>query len=341
MLLGSGSRRLAHVGSADRELDYYRSLSRYFDVWLFEYDAPAEGWPSGNIHSLKRRFRNAWLQSTLGALARGGAPRPSVIRTKQFWGSWSGILLKVATRRPLVIRMGYHWSHNVMVERDIRHPFLQVLLRRFERLLVRQADALIFGSQTIADAFADIRRPGLVVPNGINPNTFFPGHDAHSYDAIYVGRLIPVKGFDRLVQAVPASLRLCVIGTGPLSALLVGRTNTDWIDQVPNNALGSHFRSARCFISLSRTEGSPKALFEALCCGCYPILSDIPPHRAIVEEVGYGTLVPDDVSPADIMAAVAGADVPPAKRDVFREAYRMDRLVDIEAAFLARVGADV
>jgi glycosyltransferase involved in cell wall biosynthesis len=338
MLLGSGSRRLAQVGSDSRELDYYRYFSRAFDVWIFEYDVPADTWLKDGVGSLPRRFRQKYLQSTLGVLfIAGRAPAPAIIRTKQFWGAWTGVLLKLVTGRPLVIRMGYHWSHNVIVERHIKSDVGHRLMRGFERALARRADALIFGSSHIARAFDDLPQPSIVVPNGINHERFIPGHAPYEFDLIFVGRLIPVKGFDRLMRLVPASLRLCVIGRGPGAHLLASRPRTRWIEHVPNDQLAPHLRSARCFISLSRTEGSPKALLEGIFCGCYPILSDIAAHRELVHELGYGTLLQEDATGEQIALAAVESKTPIDALYIFRERYRMDRLVEVEAAFLKQV----
>lgn len=338
MLLGSGSRRLARAGSDSRELDYYKCLSQTFEVWIFEYDEPTESWERSGIASLPRRFHSRLLQSILGALMLPErSPRPALIRTKQFWGAWTGVLFKFTRRAPLVIRMGYHWSQNVIVERHIQSRALRWLLRRFERFLVERADGVIFGSPHIAEAFKALR-PSIVVPNGVNHERFFPRPSECEFDLIYVGRLIPIKGVDRLARLVPPALRLCVIGEGPDADALFGRRErTRWIAHVSNDQLPTYLQAARCFLSLSRAEGSPKALLEAVFCGCFPILSEIPAHRAIVDDLGYGALVGPDATPEQITKLVAEAAVVPEKLELFRKRFRMDRLAEIEAVFLTKV----
>jgi glycosyltransferase involved in cell wall biosynthesis len=43
-------------------------------------------------------------------------------------------------------------------------------------------------------------------------------------------------------------------------------------------------KKASLFISLSKFEGSPNAVMEAMACGCPLVLSDIPGHREILND---------------------------------------------------------
>ncbi|HUF24420.1 MAG TPA: glycosyltransferase family 4 protein, partial [Vicinamibacterales bacterium] len=313
MLLGSGSRRLTAVGSGDRELAYYRLLARDFDVCFFEYDALEPAWAAAGFVSAPVAGGGKLAQSTLGAArAARRIPRPSIIRTKQFHGAWAGAILKQRTGAPLVIRMGYHWAHNMLLERRVTNPIARRAVFGFERALLRAADGVIYGSAQLAAAFADLRVPSAVVPNGVDQDTFSPGSGPRAFDAIYVGRLLPIKGFDRLMERLPRGVKTMVIGAGPLQDAVAARPDVAWHARVPNGELPAYLRDARCFVSLSRTEGSPKALFEGVFCGCYPVLSDIGPHRALVEELGYGTLLGDAAGEADLRRAFDGASVPRA-----------------------------
>lgn len=342
MLFGSGGSNLCRVGSGHRELEYYRRIAQHYEVLIFEYDAPESQWLSAGLRSVPQRFRARLLHSTIGAwLAGRESPHPAIIRTKQFWGAWAGILLSRASGRPLIIRMGYHWSYNFILERRIRNRALAGLIRGFERWLLRFADGIVFGSERLAQAFPKKKVPWIVAPNGIDPRLFFPAMEPAQFDLIYVGRLLPIKGFDRLVPLLPRDRRIRIIGAGPLEHLLADRPDIQRIERVDNEQLPGFLRSARCFVSMSRTEGSPKALLEAIFCGCYPILSDIGPHRALVEELGYGALLPADVKPVAMEQALTAAHVDRDRLTVFRLNYSMDRLVALEVDFLNRIAAHV
>ena len=69
-------------------------------------------------------------------------------------------------------------------------------------------------------------------------------------------------------------------------------------------------RACDLFVSASRHEGSGYALLEALACGLTPVVSDIPPFRALTGNGEVGALVP--VADA---GAFAGAVVAQASKD--------------------------
>lgn len=53
-----------------------------------------------------------------------------------------------------------------------------------------------------------------VVYGGADPDRFAPERDARRDGVLFVGRLTPHKGVDRLIRALPAGARLTVVGTG-------------------------------------------------------------------------------------------------------------------------------
>jgi glycosyltransferase involved in cell wall biosynthesis len=55
---------------------------------------------------------------------------------------------------------------------------------------------------------------------------------------------------------------------------------------VPHEQMAAWYAAAHLFLSTSRHEGSGYSLIEALTCGCVPVVTSIPPHRAIVGALG-------------------------------------------------------
>jgi glycosyltransferase involved in cell wall biosynthesis len=80
------------------------------------------------------------------------------------------------------------------------------------------------------------------------------------------------------------------IGQGPMTDK-VQASGIRIIPSIPNDKLRELMSSHRFFLSFSKTEGSPKALLEAVFCGLVPILSDIPIHREIIQKLGYGLII--------------------------------------------------
>lgn len=77
------------------------------------------------------------------------------------------------------------------------------------------------------------------------------------------------------------------------------------LGRVPHDTVELLCRAADVFISGSHREGSGYALVEALACGATPIVSDIPPFRRIVGEIGYLAEVGDPQSFATSLVQVA------------------------------------
>lgn len=68
-------------------------------------------------------------------------------------------------------------------------------------------------------------------------------------------------------------------------------------DPVPHARMAAWYAAADIVLSTSHREGSGYSVIEAVTCGCVPVLSAIPPHRAIVND--RGALFP----PGDAAAA--------------------------------------
>ena len=78
------------------------------------------------------------------------------------------------------------------------------------------------------------------------------------------------------------------------------------------------YRGADVYLSTSRREGSNYSLIEALGFGCWPIVTDIPSHAAIVKDLSRRFAVGDAVDAGLLLAA--GSRAPRA--DVVEHAVR-------------------
>ena len=93
-----------------------------------------------------------------------------------------------------------------------------------------------------------------------------------------------------------ADAHILVAGDGPLRAALEDRYG----DHPRVHLMGAVddvaelLSAADVFVSMSRSEGLPNAVMEAMACGLPCVLSDIPPHREMLDgaEATLGELVP-------------------------------------------------
>ncbi len=294
MLLGSSITHLMSSGAGVREEEYYKELSNLLELRLFQYfPSTTIDWNAGPAP-----YRNKWIHSTIGALRyskfyRSGSVR--IVRSKQLWGSWAGWLLAVMLGKPHVLRCGYIWSRSFVIERGIT-GLLRVLIEKFEIFVLKRADYYIFCSRDIENFYKPYigAKPYIVLPNYVDKNHFYPEPSIDKVDQfLFLGRFIELKGVREAAyfisqQDIPE--RSTFIGQGPLQDVVVA-SGARVIPKLPNDQLRAFMISHKYFISFSKTEGSPKALLEAVFCGLVPILSDIPVHREIVCKLGYGMIL--------------------------------------------------
>ncbi len=157
-----------------------------------------------------------------------------------------------------------------------------------------------------------------VIPMGTDlSGTFVPDDSPRSpTELLFVGRLVPGKGLDTLLQALPEIRRrhpavtLSVVGAGPerprYEALARQLGVTDcvaFLGAIPHEALPSYYRRAALLVLPSRQEGLGLVAVEALGCGCPVAASDLPALREVLLDGRAGALFrPDD--PPDLAATV-------------------------------------
>jgi len=155
-----------------------------------------------------------------------------------------------------------------------------------------------------------------VVPPGVDA-VFHPGGRRSTAPLVVaIGRLVAVKRFDRLIDAVAAArtdvpgLELVIIGEGYLRPVLEDRRRDlhaeDWLHlpgRVPLAELVDLYRKAWVVASASLAEGWGMSLTEAAACGTPAVATAVTGHRHAVQDGVTGLLV-DDV--ADLGPALVG-----------------------------------
>jgi glycosyltransferase involved in cell wall biosynthesis len=112
---------------------------------------------------------------------------------------------------------------------------------------------------------------------------------------LFAGRLSPEKNLDVLVQALDKVLVAfpdCVallFGDGGLRSKIQSRVDMMQTHERMRllgytNDLWNWMRRAAAFVSISRFEGNPNTVLEAMAIGCPLIVSDIPQHREILDD---------------------------------------------------------
>lgn len=146
----------------------------------------------------------------------------------------------------------------------------------------------------------------MVLPKGINLDYFeFTGnHNDTMVNAIVTRALQPeyqhnliLKAFS-IVKQKNIPFKLTIIGDGTelnklksLAKELKIENEVIFTGKINNNDIPKYLGKANFYISMPTTEGVSSSLFEAMACGCFPIVSDLPGNRSWIQQKGNGILV--------------------------------------------------
>ena len=155
----------------------------------------------------------------------------------------------------------------------------------------------------------DQRANAHVIYGGVDLDRFSPARQAKEDFALFVGRLLPHKGIDVLLQALPDGTRLKIVGGEAderyLSDLreLARSRDVEFMGVVDDDRLIREYRAANCLVlpSVHRdlygsTTGVPEllgqTLLEAMACGTAVICTDVASMPEIVVDGECGFRVP-------------------------------------------------
>jgi glycosyltransferase involved in cell wall biosynthesis len=233
---------------------------------------------------------------------------------------------------PLIISI---WGNDFTL-----HAPASPMMRSLTRRTLSRTTALHTDNQRDARLASDWgfagEHPPLVIPTngGVRRDIFFPGVPGQSehpaltqvLDSLppeapvvlnprgfraYVRNDTFFRAIPKVLEREPSTVFLCPDMAGQ-------RTAEEWIDRLkvkdsvhllPKLApsdLSVVFRRAQVSVSPSEHDGTPNTLLEAMACGTYPVVGDIPSIREWIEDGNNGTLVdPSDVD--DLAEAIAQA----------------------------------
>jgi len=199
------------------------------------------------------------------------------------------------------------------------------------------------------EAIATPRRPIAVVPNGADHRVFRP-RDAREVAAIraelgvpaegpvisYVGKLVPRKGVDDLIEAMGRLLRtgdgatLVIAGMGAERAGLERRAaelgiadRVRFVGKVPHDTVPLVMSAGDLFVLPSLSEGLPTVVCEAMACGLPVVATAVDGTPEIVRDGETGFLVPprDPAALADALGRLV--EDPALARAMGRRAHEI------------------
>jgi glycosyltransferase involved in cell wall biosynthesis len=338
-------------------------LRRIHIMMWRDLDDPEAGGSELHAHEIASRWASAGLDITMRTSF--AADHPTVTRRSGYRVIRRAGRYMVFPRAAVAERAGLHGPADGLVEIWNGMPFFSPLwasgprivflhhlhaemwdmtlpphLARVGRIIESRVAPPLYRNTTLVTLSESSRRELVedmgfdasrvqVVPPGVD-SAFTPaGPLAPAPQVLAVGRLVPVKRFHLLIDALAAlkprvpALEAVIVGEGYqrelLEALVRERGAEDWISlpgRVTDDELIALYRRAWVVASTSAREGWGMTLTEAAACGTPAVATDIAGHRDAVAEGRSGLLVE------------RMADFPDALERVLTDRSLRDRLSD-------------
>lgn len=203
--------------------------------------------------------------------------------------------------------------------------------KRIQHYAFQKADLVHAWGPIMAESMAKVgvdAKKIMVLPKGIKTELFAPA-ESNSHQKIKAivtralepeyGHPIILNAFHQLKKA-GYDFELTIVGDGlekkqlrKLSTKLKLTAQVHFVGRIPNSELPALLAQHNYYISMPETEGVSASLFEAMACGCYPIVSDLPGNKSWISHQVNGQLVPLDQADALFTALVWAIQNPEAR----------------------------
>lgn len=270
-----------------------------FEVVTWELKTSSDGW-----YRLKRLWELSKTFFTIRSIARKFNPDMVIAeRTTSY-----GFLAALCGIQPIAIaQQGISdlWPENSL---------LFYLKKIIQKRAFRKADLIhAWGpvmAQHMIKSGVDMSKV-MILPKGINLSIFHydDSKETQKIEAIVTRSLLPeykheviLKAFGMLKEKeIPFNLTIVGQGIQSESLKLLSRKlginqHVHFAGSIENHQLPPLLQKANIYISTPTTEGVSASLFEAMACGCFPIVTDLPGNRSWIRQHDNGILVPSENS---------------------------------------------
>jgi len=228
--------------------------------------------------------------------------RPALLRNLIFYGAISRHRELFCRTKVNVVHAHGGWSAFLLARalaRAIRAPVVAASVHGFIKPNAALHRRAMNGCTPVfATGIAQVRYFNQVLPGTAHhlpsapADLFFsaPAQVAEPTDVIVAGNLMPVKRTELVLQCAKSrpDLRFSIFGDGPERARLQSLKAEAGLGNVTFHGLTSLQRvhsamcSARLFLNVSQSEGSPTAALEAMACGLPVVLTPSNDYSALV-----------------------------------------------------------
>lgn len=306
----------AEKGLFEREVLYYKKLAEHgvqitFLTWGDESDLIYSDklHPNIIVFPIYAHFPRASKQIIRAMLSpfslwvtRSVFRSASLIKTNQMWGGWMAVLARLIFRRPLIVRTGFELYRFTCLQNHSK--MRRFFIKWLSYFTYKNADLIYLA--TIEDKVFVQKTFGIetqrihIRPNWIDINTFKPtGQTTNTPPhprVLYVGRLTAQKNIPLLIEALAGTpWGLDLIGNGELKETLqqLGyekNVDVQFLGSIANDKLPTFYHTHAVFALVSDYEGNPKALLEAMSCGCAVLGTRVEGIASVIESGENGWL---------------------------------------------------
>lgn len=270
------ARRLAAEGKLDKNINIYQ-MPKVFDS----------------------RFGKTLYSLVLPFVHYKILKESNILKTNQMDGSTAAVLTKILIKKPLLIRTGFTLS--IFAKHMKKNRLILFIVYLVELMAYKLSDQIIVSSnydkEYIAQKYSIEKNKINVLYNYIDTNRFYDKNLTRSTTKILtIVRLNEQKNLFNLIEAVSKkNLTLDIYGEGELEEDLKNyskklRAKVNFLGIVSNDELPAIFNSYQFFILASYYEGMPKALLEAMACGCICLGTDVMGINEVIQDNYNGYL---------------------------------------------------
>lgn len=282
-----------------------------YDVYWYDWRGNVEGIPvKGAAGAPSRNKALAALLSPLALLRYIRQVRPDIIHV--FWAIQHLDTFPLLRFRPMVLSV---MGGDIMPDQCYRGAAKTWLVRK----LLEHADIITSKSAFMDDALiriggykGKIRRItwGVKSVSGatINYHHLFQRHNLPENAAIFfcARRAYPlynkekvVEAFARLAREMPDAFLLASEFDPDLQTLrrmheIAQREGCAerirFLATIPADEMSAYYRLSHFLVSVPNSDGMPQSLYEAMNCGSFPLLGDLPQYHEIIEHKKNGYL---------------------------------------------------
>jgi glycosyltransferase involved in cell wall biosynthesis len=272
------------TGSLSREMAIYKDLAEAgWTIHLYTYDRtlkiPQIGFDA-EIHPqwpyiFPRQFSCCYQRLLPRRFSQLGK-KTDIIITNQAHGSGPAVPAARLWKSKLVARCGYVYGEAAealgLSGQGVKEKI------RIERETFTRANLCMVPTNElkkwICDHYGIPPTAVLVLPNYVDTDWFRPDPSKEAaFDIISVGRLSPTKRPQLLLEAFAGTgIRIQMIGDGEMKPQLTGyasekKMQVQFTSRVAHHELPALLNRARIYVNISKWEGHPKSMLEAMACG--------------------------------------------------------------------------